>query len=345
MTEFIEREGGPDGRVPVPEGENGTVVRGATDHCEQRLKSPKSCLVLNAFLESSGRNPGFRAEDGCVVFDPKVYASTSDVMDADAVESMQAFCGKRNVTFWTKELNEPTLIHFHTDNKKYRLLTHFYSMLHFTDPAMDHYVKRFVRDFLHYHDAIYCAAGKIVKALQYEAMQRGHSIDEEGGGGYSAMHIRRGDLQYKKVKIPAKEWWNNTKEIWKEDEIIYLATDERNRTWFNPLARKRTIRFLDDYWDLADLGSLDPNYMGMIDTIVASRARAFAGTWFSTFSGYINRMRGYHGLSMMDSWYSFLSRKTALHTWVDVDHYAYAYEWPTGWNGIDADVLPSKDKF
>ena len=33
----------------------------------------------------------------------------------------------------------------------------------------------------------------------------------------------------------------------------------------------------------------------MIDTIVASRARVFVGTWFSTFSGYITRLRGYYG--------------------------------------------------
>ena len=52
------------------------------------------------------------------------------------------------------------------------------------------------------------------------------------------------------------------------------------------------MRFLDDYWDMAGLGDLDPNYMGMIDTIVASRGRVFGGTWFSTFSGYITRMRG-----------------------------------------------------
>ena len=85
--------------------------------------------------------------------------------------------------------------------------------------------------------------------------------------------------------------------------------------------------------------------MGMIDTIVASRGRAFAGTWFSTFSGYINRLRGYHGLSMMDSWYSFLPKKTAVHEWREVADFAYAFEWPDGWIGIDADVWPTKDKF
>ncbi|OEU12265.1 hypothetical protein FRACYDRAFT_244527 [Fragilariopsis cylindrus CCMP1102] len=138
------------------------------------------------------------------------------------------------------------------------------------------------------------------------------------------MHIRRGDFQCKKVKISAEKWYENTKEVWKPNEIIYIATDERDKSFFDPIAKHHDIRFLDDYWDLASLGDIDPNYFGMIDTIVSSRARAFAGTWFSTFTGYINRMRGYHGITMKDSWYSFLEKKTKLHTWENMNISAYA---------------------
>ena len=92
-------------------------------------------------------------------------------------------------------------------------------------------------------------------------------------------------FQYKKVKLPAEEWYENTKEIWKPKEILFIATDERNKTFFDPIAQHHELRFLDDYFELAGLGNLDPNYFGMIDTIVASRGRAFAGTWFSTFTG------------------------------------------------------------
>ena len=56
-------------------------------------------------------------------------------------------------------------------------------------------------------------------------------------------------------------------------------------------------------------------------------------------------MRGYHGMSMMDSWYSFLKRKSKLHEWENVDTSAYAYEWPDGWIGIDADIRPKKTEF
>jgi hypothetical protein len=56
-------------------------------------------------------------------------------------------------------------------------------------------------------------------------------------------------------------------------------------------------------------------------------------------------MRGYHGMSMMDSWYSFLERKSKLHKWENVDTSVWSYEWPDGWVGIDADIIPKKTEF
>ena len=85
--------------------------------------------------------------------------------------------------------------------------------------------------------------------------------------------------------------------------------------------------------------------MGMIDTIVASRGRIFVGTYFSTFSGYINRMRGYHGMKMKDSFYGTTDRKTSVHTWENTAGSVFAKEWPTGWIAIDGDNWPSKEKF
>lgn len=342
FEEFIRREGGKDGRVPIPEDKR-LAVTSAAQSCENRKKSEKSCEAVDEYLVSAGHVPSFRAQDYCVVFDKDVYEGKQ--ISPAHNESYHGFCGNRTVAFWNSDIQDHVLIHIRANEKSHRLLTHFYNMLHFTDPAIDHYYKRFVRDFLHYHDSIYCAAGKIVKALQVESRQRGLPLDDEDGGGYSALHVRRGDLQYKRVKIPAEEWYENTKELWRPNEILYIATDERNKTFFDPIARHFSLRFLDDYWDFAGLGDLDPNYMGMVDTIVASRGDLMVGTWFSTFSGYINRMRGYHGMTMMNSWYSFLPKKTGVHEWKNISKFAYAYEWPDGWVGIDGDVRPSKDKF
>jgi hypothetical protein len=95
---------------------------------------------------------------------------------------------------------------------------------------------------------------------------------------WSTLHVRRGDLQYKAVKIPAEEWYQNLKEVWLEDELLFIATDERDKSFFDPLKEHHELRFLDDYWDMAKLGDLDSYFLGMIDTIVASHGRTFSGT-------------------------------------------------------------------
>jgi hypothetical protein len=245
---------------------------------------------------------------------------------------------------YDKNLRDAPLVHFRSNEKEYRLLVHFYATIHFTDPVIDNHYKRLVRDFLHYRDSIFCAAGKIVLALQEEAIKRGFDVDEEGSGGFSALHIRRGDFQYKEVRLSAKRWYHNTKDIWLPNEILYIATDERDKSWFEPLAKHHDLRFLDDYWDFAGLGDLDPNYMGMIETVVASRGRAFAGTWFSTFTGYINRMRGYHGMGGKTSWYSFLPRKTKVHDWEYPSGNYFSHEYPIGWVGIDGNVVVEHER-
>lgn len=231
----------------------------------------------------------------------------------------------RTIVMYNHTLHDIPLIHWEASNLTYRLLNHFYAFTYFTDTAVDNYYKRFVRDFLHYKDELYCAAGKIVHALRKE-------------GEFSTLHIRRGDLQFHEVKISAQEWYNNSKDHWKPNEILYIASDERNKTWFEPLAAHHELRFLDDYWDMAKLGELDSSLIGMVETIVASHGRTFTGTWFSTFSGYIVRLRGYLGHSSKTSYYSYLPRKTIMHPFEFPHGNYHAREFQSGWVGIDGDT-------
>ena len=119
--------------------------------------------------------------------------------------------------------------------------------------------------------------------------------------------------------------------------MLFIATDERNKTFFDPIKEHHEVRFLDDYWDVGKLGDLDPYFLGMVDTIIASHGRTFAGTWFSTFSGFINRMRGYLGYSTKDSWYGWLPRKDAVREYKYPTGNYGAREWPIGWIAIDGD--------
>ena len=197
---------------------------------------------------------------------------------------------------------------------------------------------------MHYNDRIYCAAGKIVRSVQQEAVDRGFTLDQEGGGGYSSLHVRRNDLQFKDALISDDKWWENTHEIWKATELLYISTDEKDMMFFDNFARRHELRFLQDYWEMANLGSFAKEHLGMIDAIVASRGRAFAGTWFSTFSGYIIRMRGYYGMSKFSSWYSWNPVKYEVQkgSFFSTSN-EFKREYPIGWIGIDGDKKAVND--
>jgi len=126
-------------------------------------------------------------------------------------------------------MQEATLIHFRTSEKDYRILNHFYSFIYFTSPTISNFYKRLIRDHIHYHDVIFCAASKIIHALQNEGFQKQHGFvmtdQEGGGGGFSSMHIRRGDFQWKDMRISGEEWYDNTKDYWMDNEILYITTD------------------------------------------------------------------------------------------------------------------------
>ena len=73
----------------------------------------------------------------------------------------------------------------------------------------------------------------------------------------------------------------------------------------------------------------NPNWFGMIESIVCSRAKVFAGTYFSTFTGYIHRLRGFHGIDK-DTYYHHPKFKNLLQTSKRVGH-GFSREWRMGW--------------
>ena len=77
------------------------------------------------------------------------------------------------------------------------------------------------------------------------------------------------------------------------------------------------------------LNNLNPNFHGMIEVIVCSRARAFAGTISSTFTGYILRIRGFHGLGSS----SFYHSKKALMYLQDIKSRNIGTGWYREWTG------------
>ena len=52
MEEFLEREGGKDGRLPIPEATK-DVVLNAASHCEKREKSKSPVLIWRIISASA----------------------------------------------------------------------------------------------------------------------------------------------------------------------------------------------------------------------------------------------------------------------------------------------------
>lgn len=112
-------------------------------------------------------------------------------------------------------------------------------------------------------------------------------------GDYNAIHIRRNDFINVNAHYAIPQLDNLMDDI--KNRIpnsipLYIATDEKNKTLFDFLKESYTIYFLEDFFeDLNQYESL------VIDQIICCESDIFLGSKLSTFSDYINIMRGYYG--------------------------------------------------
>eukprot|EP00956_Cyclotella_meneghiniana_P016700 scaffold26575_cov72-Cyclotella_meneghiniana.AAC.7 len=249
---------------PLPsDDENRTKVLSSIQKCNYKAKDSKSCVHLFDHMSRiADLVPNWNGEQHCLIMDDaNWYKDSLEMMTQSAAQRQKVleFCNDRSPVYYSRNIHDAPLIHFRSHLKATRLLVHFYAFIHFTNPVIGNYFKRLVRDRVRYSDAIQCAAGKVVKSLL------------EDFGSYSSMHIRRGDFQWPKMRISAEEWLKNTQHIFLENEVVYICTDETNMTFFEPLRSRYRLKFLSDYKELAKLDSLDPNFVGMIDVVIASR--------------------------------------------------------------------------
>ena len=262
-------------------------------------------------------------------------------VNASVKDRMAEFlAGRKHICIYDTELQEAPILHFH--GKKQlggRLLVHFYAFLFYQDYTHDLWMKRFVRDHVRYVDDIQCAAARIVQAVRERAKAK--------NGIFDAFHIRRGDFQYKKTRVEASEILEAAKDQIPKGTTVYVGTDERKKKFFQVMQDYWDVVFLDDYMHL--IKGIDKNYYGMIDQLVTSRGRTFFGCWWSTFTGYITRLRGYHsqneeidgyemGLLPNTYYYVIKDSKTKLHDYWPLKQAFYAREFPSSWRDLDFDV-------
>jgi len=103
---------------------------------------------------------------------------------------------------------------------------------------------------------------------------------------------------------------------------------------------------MDDFKEL--LEDFNTNCFGVIDQLIASRGGTFIGTFYSTFTGYINRIRGYHSqkdkaegweLGIINSYYYIpMDTKNFMREYCPILPAMWAREFPVGWRDLDQGI-------
>lgn len=300
-------------------------------------------LDMKASVEKAGGFPPYTA-----------YIGKPNPVNASALDRMKEnwaeyWIGGKGFCIYDQVKQNAHVLHFPFDWKSgARLLTHFYAFLFFQDWRQDLWMKRFVRDHIRYVDELQCAAARIVHAIREHSRERG-----DPNGSFDSFHIRRDDFgsQFRETQYEADKIYQISKDELRENATIYVATDERNMTFFDPMRQHYDLVFFDNYKDL--IKGIHGDYYGMIEQLVASRGRVFFGCWLSTFTNYINRLRGYHANKaktpgyeegIISSWYYVTEQhRNDMRNFTPVYQGYYFREFPTSWRLIDTGIDEMKD--
>jgi hypothetical protein len=361
MEEFLKREAmsgrlrhKETGDISFPPG-NRTNWNGIKDAEKNILKEylrnvthtptwrPGSCLA--AFPTSNDVNDIddlYKMLESALKTDSKSYFDNPTAVDSDSISRMkEQLAGRKDLCVYDEEMQRAPVVHMMCYPKQHvRLLTHFYTFIFFEDWKQQMWEHRFVRDHLRYVDELQCAAARIVHALREIAMEQPNNSN----GLFDSMHIRRGDFQYKETRLDAPQLLEKSKQWIPEQSVVFISTDERDKTFFDPFKEVYDIYFLDDFKHL--FPDMNTNLFGMLDQLVATKGRTFVGTYFSTYTGYINRMRGYHvnkikgegyELGKVNS-YFFTKKQDVMNHYTSFDHPLFAREFPFAWRDIDKGI-------
>jgi hypothetical protein len=128
------------------------------------------------------------------------------ILSGHTLERLKQFGGMRKPVYYDSSLQAMHHIHIPGDSE-HRLLQHHYAFAFFANSDQQSFYKRFIRDYMRYKDDIQCSGADIVERVRKEAKRLGNS-----NGDYYAIHARRGDFQFKEVKLSAQEIVNNLKD-------------------------------------------------------------------------------------------------------------------------------------
>lgn len=282
-------------------------------------------------------------KDGRPFPDYSEYQGRPTDVDAPTVERFrEVLAGRRKICMYDSKMHmENDVVHFKAEETQERMIQPFYSFIFWEDWRQQLWSFRFIRDHLVYKEEIVCLAARMISAMRNYVRQR---TPENTKGLYDAIHIRRGDFQ---SQFPNTEMTASTILAGIQDRIapgstLYISTDERNPTFFDPLREVYDLKFIGDFGEL--LSGINPQFFGLAEQLVASRARVFYGTYYSTFSAYIVRLRGYYSVkenqpgmsgTLQNTYFLPAQWKNEMTTYQAIHVPFYAREFPIAWRDID----------
>lgn len=128
-------------------------------------------------------------------------------------------------------------------------------------------------------------------------------------GQFNAIHVRRNDFLYER-KSELKSVDSSSKILQAVRKLpfvdpslpIYIATDEKQRSFFKKLSLKYDIYFYDDFdFKFGNDYVNDELHNAVLEQVICSQSENFFGTYLSTFSKRINIIRGLDG-RQADDW-------------------------------------------
>ncbi len=254
----------------------------------------------------------------------------------------EVLAGRRKICLYDSKMHaENDVIHIKAEENEQRLILPFYAFLFWEDWRQQLFALRFVRDNLVYNDAILCLAARMVNTIRDYVRQR----SPENDGSYDAIHIRRGDfqIQFPSTQISADAILAGIQDEIEPGRTIYITTDERDLSFFDPLKEVYDLKFIGDFGEL--MNGVNPQYFGLAEQIVASRSRVFFGSYKSTFSAYIVRLRGYYAVkenqpgymsgALQNTYYLPEQWKNDMSIYQAVHAPFFAREFPIAWRDID----------
>ncbi len=150
--------------------------------------------------------------------------------------------------------------------------------------------------FMSFEDTLR-AQETIIKHVRYnKGVYNRVGVVKDRLGPYNAMHVRRVDHAGR--QLTRHNWLVRMfDQDFVKDTPIYVATDESRLSWFQPLIKEGfKLFFAKDFPDVLNFThlheSVRQDILGIHEQVICELAESFIPTGHSTFSHYIQRVRG-----------------------------------------------------